>query len=119
MATKIDIPASHIDLWTDDVLSNPYPHYAEMRDLGPIVWLTKNECWGAFRYTSARHVLGDPEVFSSAQGVMLNDDFNKISSEAGVILCTDDPIHRNLRRVFQRPLTPAAVGRLRDRLTEV
>ena len=112
-------PATAIDFWSDEVLADPYPHYRAMRDEGPLVWLQSVGAWGAFRYAPIRAILGNPVVFSSANGVMLNDAMNLATSDPGVMLCTDDPRHRAMRRVFSRPLTPGAVASLRDRLTAV
>ncbi len=107
-----------IDLWSGEALLHPFPHYRELRDAGPVVWLSKADAWGAFRFKAVREVLGNPKVFSSANGVMLNDFMNKASADARIMLCSDDPRHRALRRVFMRPLTPQAVEQLRARLTE-
>lgn len=119
MASVPDAPYSDIDLWADEALNDPYPLFRDMRDLGSVVWMEKLGCWGAFRFKVVREILGTPQVFSSARGVMLNDGMNKVTSEAGVILCTDDPIHRTLRKVFQRPLTPGAVAKLHERLAQI
>ena len=35
-----DIPATDVDLFTDEALSDPYPLYRELRALGPVVRLT-------------------------------------------------------------------------------
>ena len=110
-------PASDLDLWSGEALLDPFPHYRQLRDAGPVVWLSKANAWGAFRYQAVRGVLGKPKVFSSANGVMLNDFMNKACADARIMLCSDDPRHRALRRVFMRPLTPQAVERLRSRLT--
>lgn len=119
MTTLLEAPVSDLDLWSDEVLLDPYPHFQVLRDAGPIVWLDKVNAWGAFRYKTVREVLGKPTIFSSANGVMLNEPMNTATSQLGVILCSDDPRHRELRRVFGRPLTPTAVSQLRGRLTEV
>ena len=119
MPLPTSAPMSDLDLWSDPTLLNPYRHFEMLRDLGPLVWMTKVKAWGAFRYKAAKEVLGLPTVFSSANGVMLNEPMNRATSEAGVLLCSDDPRHGELRRVFARPLTPGAVSKLRERLTLV
>jgi len=35
------IPATDLDLWSDEVLSDPYPAYKQLRYMGPVVWLTR------------------------------------------------------------------------------
>ncbi len=59
------------DFWSDEVILDPYPHYDEMRALGPVVWLSHNQAWAMTHYASVRQALLQPEVFSSAQGCMM------------------------------------------------
>ena len=39
MTTDVGVPRYDADLFTDDVLDDPYPHLRALRDAGPIVWL--------------------------------------------------------------------------------
>jgi len=38
------VPISNIDFYSDAVIQDPYPVYAELRDLGPVVYLEKTIC---------------------------------------------------------------------------
>lgn len=107
-------PSSSMDFWSDEVLADPFPHYKELRDAGPAVWLSQHGAWAITRHASVREALLRAEVFSSARGCMMNEVTNHAME--GVMLCTDDPVHRDLRRVFARPLMPAALAPLRQRL---
>src|SRR6266850_3155173 len=107
-------PTSDIDLWSTELLDNPYPVYKVLRDAGPAVWLNHHQVWAVTRYSSVREALLNTDAFSSTAGVSMNSAINQASK--GVMLTTDDPEHRRLRRVFSRPLTPAAVSALRGRL---
>jgi len=108
------VPTFDLDFWSDEVILNPYPYYKQLRDLGPAVWLSRHDAWALTRYVSVREALTNGEVFSSARGCMMNEATNKASE--GIMLCSDDPYHRELRRVFSRPLTTAALAPLKDRL---
>jgi len=105
---------SDLDFWSDEVVSNPYPHYKTLRDAGPAVWLSRHSAWAITRHASVREALLNGEVFSSARGCMMNEATNRAME--GVMLCSDDPGHRQLRRVFARPLMPAALAPLKARL---
>ena len=35
------MPATDLDVWADEVLADPYPTYRKLRDIGPVVWLTR------------------------------------------------------------------------------
>lgn len=108
-------PVFHGDFWSDATLLDPYPVYRELRAAGPAVWLEQHGAWALTRHDVVRAALRDGELFSSAQGVALNDPSN--AGAAGTMLSSDDPLHRKLRIVFTRPLMPAALKKLQDRLT--
>jgi cytochrome P450 len=86
MATPI--PTSDIDLYSDEVLAEPYEHYRHLREAGPAVWLERYNAWAVARYDSVRTVLRDWRTFSSASGVALNDTLN--TAMQGNTLGSDD-----------------------------
>ena len=43
-------PSYPQDLFTDQVLSDPYEHYRALRDLGPVVWLDAHQMYAVARY---------------------------------------------------------------------
>ena len=59
-------PAYDVDLYGDDVLADPYPHYAALREAGPAVWLPRHRLWAIPRFEGVRHALRNAAVFSSA-----------------------------------------------------
>jgi cytochrome P450 len=104
---NIDAPISDLELYSDEVLASPYETYAELRDLGPVVYMSKYDAYAVPRYHALREVATNWEIFSSAKGVMMNDTMNELTE--GVVLCSDPPEHRTMREVLERPLRP---GRL-------
>ena len=108
------VPTFEPDFWSDEVILNPYPHYERMRALGPAVWLARNGAWALTRYDAVRKALLAPEIFSSASGCMMNAPMNEAAK--GIMLCSDDPEHLAMRRLFSRPLQPKALAELRPRL---
>ena len=106
------IPTYPHDLWTDETLLDPYPHYQALRDLGPVVWLEAQEMYAVPRYAEARAVLSDADSFCSGQGVGLNDVINDLG--AGTTLMSDGQLHRHLRSVIGLGLTARAVQSIRD-----
>lgn len=113
-ATRTRQPASDLDLWSDEVLRDPYPHYRKLRDLGPAVWLSRHNAWVVPRYSSIRKALLDAQTFTSREGIAMNGILNQASD--GIMLLADDPEHMRLRRTFARPLSPAAMKDLKVRL---
>lgn len=110
-------PVFEPDFWSDAVIMDPYPHYRHLRDLGPVVRMRKHDAWAITRHAELRAALATPDLFSSAHGCMMNDPMN--TAFVGNILCTDDPEHADMRRVFARPLMPGTVGVLRDRMEDL
>jgi cytochrome P450 len=107
-------PSYDIDLYADDVLDDPYPHYKALRDRGPAVWLPRNGLWAIGRHADVREVLFNHTIFSSANGVAANERTNAVSK--GNLLASDPPEHDLLRKVVAAPLTPRAVAALSERI---
>lgn len=106
---------SDIDLWADDVLIDPYPTFAALRELGAVVHLTRSDVYAITRYDAIREVLGDWETFSST-----SIGFNPAVNEAlaGTSLRSDPPEHTQLRAVLSQNLTPRALRGLAGRIDE-
>ncbi len=110
-------PSYPHDLFTDQVLSDPYEHYRALRDLGPVVWLDAHQMYAVARYAEARAVLGDPGTYCSGQGVALNDTANALAAGRNTLM-TDGKLHEHLRRVLARNLTPRALRAVDDRIQQ-
>jgi cytochrome P450 len=108
-------PASDLELYTDAALTDPYPIYKELRDLGPAVFLNRYGLYVLPRYDGVRAALGNWQVFSSAHGVSMNDTMNEALRDG--LLCSDPPRHNVLRKIIEKPLTPRALSDLRERIT--
>jgi cytochrome P450 len=103
------IASTDVDLFADDVITDPYPAYRELRDQGAVLWMSRYNCWILPRYAEVFAALRDHGTFSSASGVGLNDVMND-ATKGGSSLCTDPPEHDQLRRILGRRLTARAVN---------
>ena len=110
------IPELDIDLWSDDVLADPYPAYARIRRQGAVLYSPQWDAYVLPRYDEVRHVLQDWETFSSAHGVGLNTRANSMSGRG--ILTTDPPLHDARRRVLNAQLVPREVARHHEFLVD-
>jgi hypothetical protein len=117
MTTIAPLPTSDVDLFTDDVLHNPYPALRELRDAGPAVRLTSYDAWVLPRYEHVRAALADHERFSSAHGVGYEDQFN--AQMKGTVLASDPPDHTRLRALLSDKLAPRALAKLRTRMSDL
>ncbi|GAA5197843.1 cytochrome P450 [Arthrobacter gyeryongensis] len=101
---------SDIDIWDDDILVDPYPTYAALREQASVVHLPKNELYVLTRYDAIRNALSDPAAFSST-----SIGFNPMVNEAlqGTSLASDPPTHTQLRATLSQNLTPRALRGLK------
>ena len=108
-------PVSELDPYSDEVLNEPWQAYAELQRLGAAVWLSKYRMFALTRYDSVLRALKNANAFSSASGVMMNDDMNQVLR--GNTLCSDGADHQRSRRVIGKPLSPTALKSLQDEIT--
>ncbi|MGW6204437.1 cytochrome P450 [Streptomyces sp. NPDC055089] len=110
MTTPCD---SDIDLFADEVVLDPYPVYAELRDQGSVVRLRKNDVHVLTRYEAIRGALADWKSFSSD-----SIGFNPMVNEAlsGTSLASDPPEHTQLRATLTENLSPRALRGLKGRI---
>ena len=106
------IPVYHDDFYSDEVISNPYPVYQKLREQGSAVWMQQHDCWALTGFKAVKEGLGNAAVLSSASGCMFNNPMNAAAD--GIMLCTDDPQHLELRRIFAAPLLPGSIAKLKN-----
>lgn len=103
-------PTSQIDVFSDDVLSYPYDAYAELRELGGVVYLEKYGAYAIPRYEEAHAVMADDESFGSRGFLSLNPDYNRYYD--GSVIGSDGEDHHRLRAVLSTRLAPRALRSL-------
>ncbi|QOZ52524.1 cytochrome P450 [Bradyrhizobium sp. CCBAU 53338] len=112
-------PTSNIDLFTQDSITNPYALYKELRDLGPVVWLTTNKIWAIPRYEEVKFALKTWDTFVSSRGVAMDAAVNAATSGPKAnSLTTDRPLHDDIRRITSAPLLPGALKDIKPLIEE-
>jgi len=111
--SAIAVPTVDVDLFADEVVLDPYPVYAELREIGSVVRLPANDVYALTRYDAIRGALADWESFSST-----SIGFNPAVNEAlaGTSLASDPPDHTRLRATLTENLTPRALRGLKDQI---
>jgi cytochrome P450 len=114
MDTTIDRPVSSVDPFSNEFLTDPYPHHETLREAGPVVWLERYGIWAMARHQEVRDALTDYQTYCSSAGVGLSD-FRKETPwrPPSIILEADPPLHTRTRAVLTRILLPAAINKLR------
>jgi cytochrome P450 len=104
VTTATDVDA---DVWSDTNLRDPFPLYAELRRLAPVVRLVRHDAFAVTRYAEIRDVLQEWESFTSAKGVGMSPLINARGGRG--VIASDPPVHTARRRVLNSQLLPAAL----------
>jgi cytochrome P450 len=92
------VPRSDVDLFSDDMLDDPWDTHRRLRDMGPVVYVEPLDAYAISRYADLRVALREWETFSSAEGIGFNNLMNM--SLKGTILASDPPEHTAQRSVM-------------------
>jgi cytochrome P450 len=106
------VPVYKPDIYSVDAIVDPYPHYRRLRDIGAVVWLTKQKVYALPRYTECKAVLRDDKAFQSGRGVALNPITNRLSG--GTTLNSDGAEHDQRRKHLAHRMLPRALRAISD-----
>ncbi|HEY4607757.1 MAG TPA: cytochrome P450 [Ilumatobacteraceae bacterium] len=101
------MPATGLDLWSDEVLADPYPTYRHLRDIGSVVWLNRYGIAAFPRFAEVRSALGRWQDYTSAEGVSSSSVTN--SAIPPNITSTDPPDHDGWRAPLAAQLSVASL----------
>ena len=71
-------PTYERDFYADDFIQDPAPYYAEMRALGPVIWLPQQNAYAVARHAEVVEVLQRVKTFISGRGISISEDVNKL-----------------------------------------
>lgn len=113
-AVGVSAPVSDFDPYDEAVLADPYPHYEQLRELGPVVYLQRYGAYAVARHDQVREVLSDPATYCSGAGVGLSNFHTETPwRKPSIILEADPPYHARTRKVVARILSTPSIARLR------
>lgn len=107
MGNTAHAPVYRRDIYARSAIRDPYPHYARLRQLGSVVWLSRQRVYALPRYAECKAVLRDDARFVSGAGVALNPLTNRLSR--GTTLNSDGADHDRRRKLLAHRLTPKAL----------
>lgn len=70
--------------------------------------------WAVTRYADVFHASRHPEIFSSAQGIVIGDQSPELAEYFGSMIAMDDPRHTRLRNIVRSAFTPRVLARIED-----
>jgi cytochrome P450 len=112
MRRPAGVPDYRPNLYSRPAIVDPYPHYARLRELGPVVWLNRQRVFALPRYEECKAVLRDDKTFISGRGVGLNPIVNRLSR--GTTLNSDGTEHDQRRKLVAHRLLPRALRAMSD-----
>ena len=113
----MDGPSDPVNLYDDAVIRDPWPHYARLRDLGPVVWMETLGNYAFTQYDTVRNGLRDHETYISSLGAAA-DDFG-CTHQRGNTVASDAPRHTTLRDIISPPLLRDSVETLRPQIQNI
>ncbi len=109
MTTQV-VTTSDLDIFADEVMEDPYPHYKQLRDTSPVVFLQKYEAFAVARHADVRDALQNWQTFSSESlsvgGTTMGPGFNsEMNARAkGIVIAMDPPEHAAVRSMMHEHL---------------
>lgn len=109
---RLNIPTYRPDIYSTAAIIDPHPHYARMREIGPVVRLPRHRVYALPRYAECKAVLRNDTTFISGQGVALNRLSNSLSR--GTTLNSDGTEHDARRKLVAHRMLPRALRSIND-----
>jgi cytochrome P450 len=101
-----------MELFSEETRRNPYPLYARMRSVAPVLHEPAADLWVLLDYAAVKRALTDHETFSS-----------RASASGGQpldwLIFLDPPRHTKLRAIVMRAFTPTVIAGLEPRVREL
>ncbi|WP_077090638.1 cytochrome P450 [Mycobacterium rhizamassiliense] len=110
-----DFPLHSPDFYAGD----PYPAYRELRATAPVCWNDVTKFWALLKYEDIRYVSSTPALFTSTQGITIPDPALPSPVQAGNLIFSDPPRHRQLRKLVNSGFTRRRVAVLEPKIREI
>ncbi len=102
-----------------EVMENPYPYYAHLREQAPVYWIAPLQAWALSRYADVDFALRNPQIFpSSVFTAQALGDLNP-TPEVPWILDMNPPDHTRLRKLVNKGFLPRLIRNLEPRVQEI
>ena len=102
-----------------EVIENPYPYYAYLREHVPVYWIEPLRVWALSRYADVDFALRNPQIFpSSGFTNQTLGDLNP-TPEVPWILDMNPPDHTRLRKLVNKGFLPRIIRNLEPQVREI
>ncbi|HEX2212192.1 MAG TPA: cytochrome P450 [Mycobacterium sp.] len=109
-------PAVYYDPYRVDIVADPYPIYARLREEAPLYYNEDYNFWALSRHEDVERALLDWQTFSNSRGDILELIQSEFDMPKGVMMMEDPPVHTMLRGLMSRVFTPRRMAELEDQI---
>ncbi|EHI11081.1 cytochrome P450 [Mycolicibacterium thermoresistibile] len=106
----------YYDPYDVDIVADPYPVYARLRDEAPIYYNERYDFWALSRYADVEKALLNWETFSNSRSDILELVQSDFDMPPGVMMFQDPPMHTMLRGLMSRVFTPRRMAALEEQI---
>ena len=115
---------SRFDFFNPEVMRNPHPYFAQMRDQQPIYYDARVQAHVLSRYEDVSFALKNHALFSSTKVRIAGklQEERSASAELGSVsnlISSDPPQHNRLRGLVSRAFTPKQISAMEPRVREL
>ncbi len=102
-----------------EVIENPYPYYAYLREHAPVYWIEPLQGWALSRYADVDFALRNPQIFLSSE--FTNQTLGDLNPTPEIpwILDINPPDHTRLRKLANKGFLPRLIRALEPRVQEI
>jgi cytochrome P450 len=106
----------YYDPYDVNIMANPYPTFARLREEAPIYYNERYKFWALSRHADVEKALADWETFSNCRSDILELLQSDFDMPPGVMMFQDPPMHTMLRGVMSRVFTPRRMAEIEDQI---
>ncbi len=106
----------YYDPYDVDIMADPYPTFACLREQAPIYYNERYDFWALSRYDDVEKALSNWETFSNLRSDILELVKSDFDMPKGVMMFEDPPVHTMLRGLMSRVFTPRRMAAIEDQI---
>lgn len=110
--------AVYYDPYRVDIVADPYPTYARLREEAPLYYNQQYDFWALSRHEDVERALLDWQTFSNSRGDILELIQSEFDMPKGVMMMQDPPVHTMLRGLMSRVFTPRRMAAIEDQIRQ-
>jgi cytochrome P450 len=108
--------AVYYDPYSIDIVNDPYPTYARLREEAPLYHNERYDFWAISRHADVEDALSNWQTFSNSRSDILELVQSDFDMPEGVMMFEDPPVHSMLRGLMSRVFTPRRMAEIEDQI---